>query len=63
MILEKNNFIISCDENNSYILEVVDYLESKTNDIMNFFELDSLNSKRKIIIYNNYFITTFIKYF
>ncbi|MBR3661219.1 MAG: hypothetical protein IKN63_04920 [Bacilli bacterium] len=53
MILEKNNFIISCDENNSYILEVVDYLESKTNDIMNFFELDSLNSKRKIIIYNN----------
>ena len=53
MILEKNNFIITCDENNSYILEVVDYLESKIGSIMNFFELDSLNSKIKIVIYDD----------
>ena len=53
MVLEKNNFIITYDENISYIPEVVDYLESKINDIMSFFELHSLNSKRKIVIYNN----------
>ena len=53
MILEKNNFIITYDENISYIPEVVDYLEFRTKAIMDFFELDSLNSKRKIIIYNN----------
>lgn len=53
MILEKSNFIITYDESISYIPEVVDYLESKINDIMSFFELNSLNSKRKIVIYND----------
>ena len=53
MILEKRNFIITYDESISYIPEVVDYLESKINDIMSFFELNSLNSKRKIVIYND----------
>lgn len=53
MVLEKNNFIITYDENISYIPEVVDYLESKINTIMNFFELDSFNSKKQIVIYNN----------
>ena len=53
MVLEKNSFTIYYDENISYIPEVVDYLESKTNEIMKFFELDSLNSKKKIVIYNN----------
>ena len=53
MIVEKNNFIIDYDENISYIPKVVNYLESRTNSIMDFFELDSLNSKRKIIIYNS----------
>ena len=50
MILEKNNFIITYDENISYIPEVVDYLEFRIKAIMDFFELDSLNSKRKIIL-------------
>ena len=53
MVLEKNNFIITYDENNSYIPEVVDYLESKINTIMNYFELDSFNFKKQIVIYNN----------
>lgn len=53
MILEKSNFIITYDESISYIPEVVDYLESKINDIMSFFELNSLNLKRKIVIYND----------
>ena len=42
MVLEKNNFIITYDENISYIPEIVDYLESKINTIMNFFELFKL---------------------
>ena len=53
MVLEKNNFIIEYDENISYIPEIVDYLESKTNDIMSFFEIDKLSSKRKIVVYND----------
>lgn len=53
MTIEKNNFIITYDENISYIQEVVDYLKSTTNDIMHFFGLESLNIKRKIIIYND----------
>ena len=53
MVLEKNNFIITYDENISYIPEVVDFLESRINTIMDFFELDSFDSKRKIVIYNN----------
>ena len=53
MILEKNNFIIDYDEGISYIPEVVDYLESKTNAIMNFFELTSLKSKEKVVVFNN----------
>ena len=53
MVLEKNNFIITYDENISYIPEVVDYLESKINTIMNYFELDSFNFKKQIVIYNN----------
>ena len=53
MILEKSNFIITYDESISYIPEVVDYLESKINDILSFFELNSLNSKIKIVIYND----------
>lgn len=53
MILEKKSFIITYDENLSYIPEVVDYLESRINDIMSFFNLVSLSSKRKIVIYND----------
>ena len=53
MLLEKNSFIIDYDETITYIPKVVNYLESKINDIMTFFELDSLNKKRKIVIYND----------
>ena len=53
MTLEKNNFIITYDENDSYIPEVVDYLESRINDIMDFFELKSLSSKKKIIVFKD----------
>ena len=53
MVLERKDFIINYDEKLTYILEIVDYLESKTNDIMNFFNLDSLSTKRKIVVYND----------
>jgi len=53
MTLERNNFIITYDESISYISEVVDYLESSANDIMSFFELVSLSSKKKVIIYKD----------
>ena len=53
MILEKNNFIIEYDENLEYIPETVNYLETKMNDIMSFFELYSFNSKIKIVVYND----------
>lgn len=53
MVLEKDNFIIEYDEGISYIPEVVNYLELNIYDIMNYFELDKLNSKRKIVIFND----------
>ena len=53
MELVKDNFIINYDENLSYVPELIDYLESGMNNIMNYFELDKLKSKRKVIIYND----------
>lgn len=53
MILKKENFIVEYDETLNYIPEVVNYLEIKMNDIMNFFELKKLSHQVKIIIYNN----------
>lgn len=52
MVLEKSNFIIEYDERLKYIPDIVNYLESKMNDIMIFFELCSFDSKTKIVIYN-----------
>ena len=53
MLIERESFIIECDNDIDYISDVVKYLETRTKDIMNFFELDSLNSKRKIIVYDD----------
>ena len=53
MVLEKSNFIINYDENLFYIPEVVEYLDSKTRTIMNFFGLKSLDSKINIVIFND----------
>ena len=53
MILEKNSFIIDYDDSISYIPEVVDYLETKMNNFMKFFELASLKSKEKIVVFND----------
>ena len=53
MVIEKSNFIIYYDEELSYIPEVVEYLELRMDEIMCFFKLDSLSSKKKIIVYND----------
>lgn len=53
MVIEKSNFIIYYDEELSYIPEVVEYLELRMDEIMSFFKLDSLSSKKKIIVYND----------
>ena len=51
MILEKTNFIIETDEDLKYISEIVSHLELNMKDLMSFFELKSLSSKKRIIIY------------
>ena len=53
MILEKKSFIIDYDENISYIPEVVNFLEIKMGEFMNYFELKSLKSKEKVIVFNS----------
>ena len=53
MILEKDNFIVEYDHSISYIPEVVDFLETKMNNFMNFFELASLKSKEKVVVFND----------
>ena len=53
MLLEKNNFIVESDEDISYISDIADYLELEMRNIMDFFELSPLSSKKKIVIYND----------
>ncbi len=53
MILEKDNFIVEYDQSISYIPEVVDFLETKMNNFMIFFELASLKSKEKVVVFND----------
>ena len=53
MVIEKKNYIVEYDESNSYMYDVCNYLDAKMDSIMNFFELDNLKYKRKIVIYND----------
>ena len=53
MLIERDSFIIECDKNIDYIVEVIDYLENKMNEIMKFFELSSLSNKKKVIVYTS----------
>lgn len=53
MILEKKYFIIEADDDLKYVTEIVTYLEQKMKYLMDFFELKSLKSKKKIIVYKN----------
>ena len=51
--LESDNFIVDYDESVSYMPEIVLYLETKTNEIMSFFDLENLKTKKRIVIYTD----------
>ncbi len=53
MLVEKKYFKIEYNSSITYIPEVIDYLEIKMQDIMNFFEIKTIKKPRKIIIYDN----------
>ena len=53
MILKSDNFIVECNDNLQYASEIVSYLEIKKDNIMQFFQLKSLSSPKKIIIYSD----------
>ena len=66
-VISKKDFTIEYDDSNDYIIDVVQYLEENMKRLMDFFELDSLSSKKRIIIYNHLedyqkHIDKFIKY-
>ncbi len=53
MVIERKNYMVEYDEDNSYIEEVCEYLDKRIDEILKFFELKSLKNKRKIIIWND----------
>lgn len=53
MVINKNNFIIEADDDLDYVLDIVSYLEQNMKPIMDFFGLESLSTKKKIIIYKD----------
>lgn len=53
MKLELRNFIIECDKDINYIDEIVSVLENNTRDILDFFELDKLSQKKKVVIFTD----------
>lgn len=53
MVIERKNYMVEYDEDNSYIEEVCEYLDKRIDEILKFFELKSLKNKRKIVIWND----------
>ena len=53
MVIERENFVVYYDDRLNYIMETVDYLESKMTNLLAFFGLDKLKNKRKIVVYND----------
>ena len=53
MVINRNNFIIEADDDLDYVLDIVSYLEQNMKPIMDFFGLESLSTKKKIIIYKD----------
>lgn len=53
MVEIRKNFILDYDEKLTYISNIINYLESKMEEIMLFFHLSSLSKKRKIVVYND----------
>lgn len=53
MKIELNNFIIETDKYINYIEDIISVLENKTCNILDFFELDKLSKKKKVIIFTD----------
>ena len=53
MKIERPCFIIETDKEISYIDEIISTLENHTYDILNFFKLEKLSKKKKVVIYTD----------
>lgn len=53
MKIELNNFIIECAKEINYIEEIISTLENNTRNILDFFELEKLSQKKKVIIFTD----------
>lgn len=53
MTLELNDFIIEYDREIDYIDIIISTLENKVKDILDFFELEKLSKKKRVIIYTD----------
>lgn len=53
MKLGLNNFVLEYDKDINYIDNIVSMLENNTHDILDFFELDKLSQKKKVIIFTD----------
>lgn len=53
MKVELDNFIIESDKEISYINDLINILENNTKDILDFFELDKISNKKRVVIYTD----------
>lgn len=53
MKIERPSFIIETDKELPYMNQIIDTLENHTYDILSFFKLNKLSTKKKVIIYTD----------
>lgn len=53
VIKENLNFTVECSNDLPYLKDVIDYLNSQTSMIMNFFAVDKLSRKIKVVVWND----------
>ena len=53
MKFELSNFIIECDQDISYMPNIIATLENNTIEILDFFELGKLSQKKKVVIFTD----------
>lgn len=53
MKIELSNFIVEYDKEINYIQSIISTLENDTDKILDFFELDKLSQKKKVVIFTS----------
>ena len=53
MKIELNNFVIEADKEISYMSNIISTLENDTAKILDFFELQKLSKKKRVVIFTN----------